>query len=272
MKVVLFTSTSLRHIGLSKRLSQSKKFIVERVFHESMKKNSIDENRKISANQINHLKERSQSEKDIFSWFLDDCDNENYDSEYVEYGWFSSNACLERIKKIGPDLILVYGSSIIKGEIINLFRNRIINLHLGLSPYYRGAGTNFFPFVNCEPEYCGATFLYLDEGIDTGEIIHQIRPKIMLHDSFHQLSNRFLLYSFDTFRDIIENFKLVKPKEQICLKKLNKSGKFYKKKDFTEISLNKLHKNFNQNVISNYLSNKIERDKKVPIIFQNFEA
>ena len=126
MKVILFTSTSLRHIGLSKRLSQSKKFIVERVFHESMKKNSIDENRKISGNQINHLKERSQSEKDIFSWFLDDCDNENYNSEYVEYGWFSSNDCLERIKKIGPDLILVYGSSIIKGEIINLFRNRII--------------------------------------------------------------------------------------------------------------------------------------------------
>jgi methionyl-tRNA formyltransferase len=61
-----------------------------------------------------------------------------------------------------------------------------------LSPYYRGSGTNFFPFVNNEPEYVGATFMYIDEGIDTGEIIHQIRPTIFLGDTIHHVGNRLI--------------------------------------------------------------------------------
>tara|TARA_Y100000991_G_scaffold213336_1_gene198872 strand:+ start:306 stop:1130 length:825 start_codon:yes stop_codon:yes gene_type:complete len=272
MKVVLFTSTSLRHQALSKRLSQSSKFFLEKVFHESVKKDGVDKHTKITEKQLKHFQERSQSEKDVFRWFLKSSSDFVNKSEYVDYGWFSSENCLERVKKISPDLILVYGTSIIKGEIINLFRNRIINLHLGLSPYYRGAGTNYFPFVNGEPEYCGATFLYLDEGIDTGKVIHQIRPEIMNHDSFHQLSNRFLLKTFDTFKYILENFEYIKPKEQICLKKLNKFEKYYKKKDFTQVNLQKLHENFNQGIILNYLSNKSERDNQVPIVFQNLNG
>ena len=46
--------------------------------------------------------------------------------------------------------------------------------------------------------------MYLDAGIDTGEIIHQIRPLVNLTDSFHQLSNRFLIKSFQTFSKIAE--------------------------------------------------------------------
>ena len=41
--------------------------------------------------------------------------------------------------------------------------------------------------------------MYLDHGIDTGEIIHQVRPIINRNDSFHQLSNRFLKTSFELF-------------------------------------------------------------------------
>ena len=77
------------------------------------------------------------------------------------------------MKELNPTQILVYGTSIIKGELVNYFTGKILNLHLGISPYYRGSGTNYFPFVNNEPEYAGCTFMYLDHGIDTGEIIHQ---------------------------------------------------------------------------------------------------
>ena len=70
-----------------------------------------------------------------------------------------------------PDVVLVFGTGILREPLLSAFDGRIINIHLGLSPYYRGAGTNFWPLVNREPEYVGATIHYLDAGIDTGPML-----------------------------------------------------------------------------------------------------
>jgi hypothetical protein len=49
---------------------------------------------------------------------------------------------------MSPDLIISYGCSIIKRPLIEYFDKKFINIHLGLSPYYKEGGTNFWPFVN----------------------------------------------------------------------------------------------------------------------------
>ena len=166
-------------------------------------------------------------------------------------------------------MILVYGTSIIKGKIINQFKNKILNVHLGISPYYRGSGTNYFPFVNNEPEYCGATYMYLDEGVDTGEIIHQIRPDIFSVDSFHHLSNRFLIKVFKTFRKVAENIENISLKDNF-LKHKNNKRIFIKRSDFSEESVKILYENFANGMIKKYLMNKQLRDSKVPLIEQKF--
>ena len=65
-----------------------------------------------------------------------------------------------------------------------------------MSPYYRGSGTNFWPFVNNELQFIGATFMHIDEGVDTGEIIHQIRANIFHDDNIHQIGNRLIRIHF----------------------------------------------------------------------------
>ena len=50
------------------------------------------------------------------------------------------------------DVVLVFGTGILREALLSAFPGRLINIHLGLSPYYRGAGTNFWPLVNGEPE------------------------------------------------------------------------------------------------------------------------
>ncbi len=165
---------------------------------------------------------------------------------------------------------MVYGTSIIKGEIINKFKRRILNLHLGLSPYYRGGGTNYFPFVNNEPEYAGSTFMYLDEGIDTGEIIHQIRPIINITDSFHQLSNRFLIHSFQTYSKIAEKNLQNELKEPLVTSNMkNNKRLLYKKSDFSRESVVKMHENFKKGMIDQYLLNQKNRCINVPILEQD---
>ena len=46
--------------------------------------------------------------------------------------------------KLKPDLIAVFGTSLIKGELLQKGRLGIVNLHGGLSPEYRGADCTFW--------------------------------------------------------------------------------------------------------------------------------
>lgn len=274
MKVVVFTSSNLRHKAFAKRVISSKSLIVEAVFFEKEKpiNKVLISNQKSSLLQ-EHLFLRDIAERDFFEWYVNNSDQSNFRISDVDRNWFSTKECLRIVEKINPDIILVYGTTIIKGDLLRIFEKRIINLHLGLSPYYRGSGTNYFPFVNNQPEYAGATLLYLDSGIDTGEIIHQFRPVIHKNDSFHQLSNRFLKYAFDSFVNLVENFNKVNKftKNQYdFLKNFNKTRNYYRYIDFNEQSLKDLYFNFDNGLINNYIKLKKNRDKEVPILKQDF--
>ena len=76
---------------------------------------------------------------------------------------------------------------------LDRYAGRIVNLHLGLSPYYRGTATNFYPLVNEEPEYVGATIHLIDTGIDTGPILRHARPSIVADDKPHTIGCKAIL-------------------------------------------------------------------------------
>ena len=105
-------------------------------------------------------------------------------------GGCNDPAVIEAMRRVRPDVVLVFGTGLLKRPLIDAFPGRILNIHLGLSPYYRGAGTNFWPLVNGEPEYCGATIHFLDVGVDTGPIIAHVRPAIRRGDGPHDIGNR----------------------------------------------------------------------------------
>jgi len=60
---------------------------------------------------------------------------------------------------------------IIKRDVIDLFPNRIINLHISMLPWNRGCSPNIWSFINNTPK--GVTIHNIDEGIDTGDILAQ---------------------------------------------------------------------------------------------------
>ena len=73
-----------------------------------------------------------------------------------------------------PDVILVQGTSIVKD--ITLPRNSLcINMHAGLSPYYRGGACTLWALMNWDPYNIGVTLHKLTESSDAGPIIAQKR-------------------------------------------------------------------------------------------------
>jgi methionyl-tRNA formyltransferase len=71
-----------------------------------------------------------------------------------------------------PDFIVSYGyRHIIPANIIAQHRDRAINLHIAYLPWNRGADPNLWSIVDDTPK--GVTIHYMDEGVDTGDIIVQ---------------------------------------------------------------------------------------------------
>lgn len=101
------------------------------------------------------------------------------------------------------DALAVYGTSLIRPPLLDVYAGRMLNLHLGLSPYYRGTATNFYPLLNDEPEYVGATVHLIDRGIDSGPIVHQARPTIDAGDMPHTVGCKAILAGLEKYTQAI---------------------------------------------------------------------
>ena len=260
-KIVLLTGNELRHNFFKKYMSCQKEYKVIASFCESDAGNIV---KKVSQQENNnlrkkHLEERSKSEIEFFKKYCEETiDNSN--TIFLNRGDINLDKNVNEIISLNPDLIISYGCSIIRSSLLKVFEGKFINIHLGLSPYYRGSGTNFWPFVEDELSAIGTTFMHIDSGIDTGDIIHQIRAKIKKNDSIHSIGNRLIKDSASECVKIIKNFNMLKKH-----KKNSSEGRLYRNKDFNEECIKEAYYNLDQK-IENYLSQKVTLDQKFPII------
>lgn len=104
---------------------------------------------------------------------------------------------LNELKASGAELIVLAGyMKVLSEDIIKEYRNRIINIHPSLIPKYCGKGFYGIRVHNAviaggETE-SGATVHYVDEGVDTGEIILQRKVPVEPGDTPEELAARVL--------------------------------------------------------------------------------
>jgi len=71
-----------------------------------------------------------------------------------------------------PDIIVVYGTAIIRDNIFRRAGLVTLNMHTGLSPHYRGDSTLFWPIYHNDPDHLGVTVHKLVPEVDGGDIVH----------------------------------------------------------------------------------------------------
>ncbi len=264
-KIILLTGSELRHEFFRKFIAQSEGFQVINTYCEGQEKSlraMFSQDNSGNSMRSKHLSAREQSENDFFGLFVETAvDYSN--AVFLRKGDINSPHISKLIIDSQPDLLIAYGCSIIREPLLSTFKGHFLNVHLGLSPYYRGSGTNYWPLVNGEPEYVGATFMHIDAGIDTGAIIHQIRAKYSWGDSPSQVGNRLIVAMSRICRDIILNFDLLFKMRPLPMPK---NVKFYKTVDYTEASVFALYRNFEVGLIDRYLLEEKIRCAKVPIV------
>jgi folate-dependent phosphoribosylglycinamide formyltransferase PurN len=97
---------------------------------------------------------------------------------------------VEKVRLLGVDLIVVAVlSCVLKKELIGVPRLGCVNVHLSLLPRYRGPRPFYWVLANRETT-TGVTLHYVDEGIDSGDIILQRELPILPDDTEFTLSDR----------------------------------------------------------------------------------
>ena len=263
-RVVVLTGSELRHTFARIFLAASDGIEVAQCFCEGIEKSlaATVEADAVSSLRKKHVLARQQSEEDFFRSYVEAVSDRSR-PRFLEKGAINSPDSTQRVIDLAPDLVVAYGCSIIREPLLQTFSGRFVNVHLGLSPYYRGSGTNFWPLVNGEPQYAGATFMHIAAGIDTGEIIHQIRARVAWGDTPSSIGSRLISDMVHACRDIILRFDDLERMPQLPVPD---NTRFCKKKDFTEESVVALYRRFDRGLVAEHIEEESARCKNVPII------
>ena len=102
----------------------------------------------------------------------------------------NNNDFINSIKQLNPDIICVvaYGK-ILPKEILEIPKLGCINVHASLLPKYRGAAPIQWAILNGD-KVTGITTMYMDEGMDTGDMILKEEVKINDNETTGELWDR----------------------------------------------------------------------------------
>ena len=111
---------------------------------------------------------------------------------------------MEKLKEWNPNLIIVvaYGR-ILPKEILDFPKYGAINVHGSILPKYRGAAPIQWSVINGDNE-TGVTTMYMDEGMDTGDMITISRIPILLNDTYETVHDKLAVVGSETLISDLE--------------------------------------------------------------------
>jgi folate-dependent phosphoribosylglycinamide formyltransferase PurN len=165
-----------------------------------------------------------QKEKEL-NRLLDQISNKIHKVEDIH-----SPGVIDLVRKMEPDLGLIYGSPILKPELFEIPCNGTLGIHHGKVPEYRGNKTTFWAMYNGE-KTAGVTIQKVNAGLDTGKIVKAGKVDIG-HRSYGSVWRDLEVLGLDLY---IQAILEVKKGTALYQPQLGKKGKLYrnpKLKDF----------------------------------------
>lgn len=226
MKALILTSNSLRHKYFARAVARcydAPTALVEE------KKNYYEQQRDQSPVVRAHFDSIAAAEK---RWFTDAVDDTG--PEMCQVSDINNPSLVTWAERKRFDVVCLFGTAILGQPWLDAFPAKIVNLHLGLSPFYRGSATLFWPFVNRELEYLGTTIHLATAKVDGGEILARVSPDLRAGETYYDITSRLIRDSIDQFPSVVSAY-LEGGIRPACQEDI--AGKLYRKADFSEVAL-----------------------------------
>jgi hypothetical protein len=285
VKIVLLTRTGFHHTYFINRLQEEFEIscVVREAYPEDVEKRGLSSSAKkpSSSNVGEHWEEDALFLEGFYAAYsagfrhhplLGEYLRSPYDAvvkqpgtEYLDVGCGGINSIdfISFLRAARPDVVAVLGSSVIKPPVISVPSHAMINLHSGLSPYYRGTWSYGWPIVNSEPEYIGVTVHHVNPGIDTGDIIFQTRPVLADGDDLNAIFLKVIAEGVELVARALGELRDAGSVDSF--RQPENSGKLYLAKDLTAAAARMCLSNLENGVIREYNAGKKERDSRVKL-------
>jgi len=163
MNVVVLTTETPHHAYFVSRLKES--FGEVTAFCETREATI--------ASNTNHPFERKRESYEWNRWFNGRATTVSELVPTQQFYSMNEPEALEALSRANPDVIIVFGTGILKIPVIEFCPNKIFNLHGGDPEYYRGLDTHLWAVYHREFNALIATLHQLDEKVDAGNIVLQ---------------------------------------------------------------------------------------------------
>tara|TARA_B100000809_G_C15071042_1_gene506016 strand:- start:717 stop:1505 length:789 start_codon:yes stop_codon:yes gene_type:complete len=244
MNITLITSDQIRHNYLVNLLSN----IATKLNVIQEKKTFFSNQNKISNLMKNYFLKVDDAQKKVFGNAAIDKKNKNIKLLSLENKELEKCSLNSLSDFLNSDIFIVFGSSFIKKDLVNfLIDHKALNIHLGISPYYRGTDCNFWALFDNNPHLVGATIHLLSKGLDSGQILYHALSEIKEDPFIYTMSA--VKSAFESIAQKIENKTIFEHTPEIQDK--SKEIKYSKKNEF------------NDEVIKKFFLNKIDLNSKI---------
>lgn len=113
---------------------------------------------------------------------------------------------VEEVRRHQSDVVIVLGTSIIRKSVLAELPKYVINLHGGITPFYRGSNCAIWAYLNDDPEHVGFTWHLVDAGVDTGPILRQVRTTLQPDDTRMSIADRQASEAWPPLQDILSEY------------------------------------------------------------------
>lgn len=176
MKITVFTSNQQRHVALIESLAK----IADDIF-------AIQESNTVFPGEVADFFRRSDVMKAYFKHVIaaevevfgrPRFGPKNSRHLVLKSGDLNRMDMSDLAPALASDIYVVFGASFIKGPLCRfLVERKAVNIHMGISPYFRGSSCNFWALYDNRPDLVGATIHLLSQGLDSGPILYHAIPK-----------------------------------------------------------------------------------------------
>jgi methionyl-tRNA formyltransferase len=246
MKVTLFTSNNHRHNYFINLLSATcdELWVVQECKNLSIeKKLNVPDNSETIKAYFCYVKE---AENKIFKKEYLNKNLNNVKKLPILYGELNNLSLSYLNNFLKSDIYIVFGSSYIKGNLVDfLVSQKAINIHAGVSPYYRGSDCNFWALYDNNSHLVGSTIHFLSKGLDSGPILYHAMSHVKKNPFEYTMSTLKAAFHSITER-IVDNYIF---KINPLIQDRQKEIRYSKKIDFnTEIVKEYFKKEINLNI------------------------
>ena len=129
----------------------------------------------------------------------------------------------EMAQECRADLALVFGCGKIRPHVFPLFKKGLINVHRGIATEYRGLDSDLWAIYHRDFENIGTTLHFVEEKLDTGDIIRMERINYTNKDKIFHLRFKTTLLAADMVADVISEYR----RNELNRIKQTKYGRYY---------------------------------------------